>query len=409
MTRRGAGAAARDPRVALLCRRVFDFRLVVLLITVMSLFDNDHRSALLVAGILVATATTAIPVLRWERIAPMVMRHPLFITGDLIAAVIVLSVTGAGSPFFYFTLSTALLCGVLYGYRGAFAFTPFLVLGYLAGIGADGIDDGPFTFHALVGAPSLYVLLGVSGAAARRLLESQIRTEAALRAAVSVTTIERERARLAREMHDSLAKTLHGLALQARALSAWVNRDPERVLAGARAIEEAASVAAHEGRTLIEDLRGDVLDAPFGGIVREHVERWARDAGAATSVEVEEDAGDGLGPEARWELLQILREALTNVELHAGARHVDVSLGRDDGRLVLSVRDDGRGFPPERAEARRREGHFGLVGMRERAARAGGELRVESVTGRGTVCTARVPLREAEPREVRLDEERSPA
>ncbi len=91
---------------------------------------------------------------------------------------------------------------------------------------------------------------------------------------------------------------------------------------------------------------------------------------------------------ARHETLAVLREALANVDRHAAARTVDVELAAEDGYLVLTVRDDGRGFDPEAPVP----GHYGLVGMRERAVRAGGRLALDTAPGRGTALTLRVPL-----------------
>jgi signal transduction histidine kinase len=84
----------------------------------------------------------------------------------------------------------------------------------------------------------------------------------------------------------------------------------------------------------------------------------------------------------------VLREALRNIELHAGARRVDIELRREDDAVRLDIRDDGVGFDP----ARPASGHFGLVGMKERAASIGATLDIVSAPGGGTRLSLRAPI-----------------
>jgi signal transduction histidine kinase len=99
-----------------------------------------------------------------------------------------------------------------------------------------------------------------------------------------------------------------------------------------------------------------------------------------------------VSPATAHELLQILAEALRNVERHARATRVRVELRQDDGRVVLSVADDGEGFADAATDPV--DGlHFGLVGMRERAELLGGELATMSGPDEGTTVTAAVPAR----------------
>jgi signal transduction histidine kinase len=97
--------------------------------------------------------------------------------------------------------------------------------------------------------------------------------------------------------------------------------------------------------------------------------------------------------EVRHELVRILREALSNVDRHAGASAVQVRLTGSEAGLVLVVLDDGTGFnAPFDLRALAALGHYGLVGMAERAARVAGDLRVLSQPGCGTEVAVRVPL-----------------
>jgi signal transduction histidine kinase len=378
-------------RAAALCRLVFNFRLLAVSFTLLWV-PRWEGDLYVVLGFLAASGLAAFAAARfWRPVSSALSRHPALLGVDLVVTMAILTVLGPQSPFFYVTLGTALLAGVLYGWTGAAVFSGLLLLTYWVGLvlrsGATEVD----TYQALVGTPLLYPLAAAAGAAVRRLLDRQVETEAALAAAGRATAVERERARLAREMHDSLAKTLHGLALSAAALPGWVERDPSRATAEAGVLEAAARRAAGEARGLIGDLRADSPDSPLGRAVSEYVEVWSRKSG----VDAEVENGDVPEPPAdvRWELFCILREALVNVEQHARARRVTVTLDPTDAGLRLQVADDGKGLAvPDDLRTLSAGGHFGLVGMRERAERGGGSLVIDSSPGRGVRIVATVPV-----------------
>jgi signal transduction histidine kinase len=124
--------------------------------------------------------------------------------------------------------------------------------------------------------------------------------------------------------------------------------------------------------------------------VRQDAERWS----SATAIPVElalQDVGE-LSALARRELRWILKESLTNAERHARAQSVVVSLRAFPGRVVMTVRDDGAGFEaPDDMDELGAAGHYGLIGMRERARLAGGDLSVESEPGEGCVLSVWMP------------------
>ncbi|HYZ00185.1 MAG TPA: histidine kinase, partial [Candidatus Binatia bacterium] len=200
-----------------------------------------------------------------------------------------------------------------------------------------------------------------------------------------------ERARLAREMHDSLAKSLHGISLSASALVSWIQRDPDVGLERARELASAATGASEEARELLADLRADHLEEPFSQVVREIAAAWAERSG--TRLEVRVDDAVDLDPGARYELACVLREALGNIERHAGAGNVGVRLVASDGQAALEVSDDGKGFAaPDDLAQLAAGGHYGVVGMSERACRVGGRLTVEARPGDGTTIRVTAPL-----------------
>ena len=100
-----------------------------------------------------------------------------------------------------------------------------------------------------------------------------------------------------------------------------------------------------------------------------------------------------LTPEEEHELVQIAREALSNVARHSRASHASLSVRREPGTVTLAVEDDGAGFDPE---ARRATGHFGLSNLRDRAAAVGAVAQIESAPGRGTRIIVELPTPEGE-------------
>ena len=382
-----------NPRTDALCRLIFNYRLVALSIAVLWVAYRIDDFVGPVLALTVAAIASFLPIKYWNRFGPVLLAHPFLLAIDLVLGMAILTVMGAESPFFYYTLATALLSGVLYARTGALVFSVSLLAVYWAGLWLRSqVASDIWTFQMVVGLPALYPLSALGGAAVRRMLDRQAATEAALVEVAETRAIETERTRLAREMHDSLAKTIHGLALSAAALPQWLKRDPERAVKEARTISQAAEEAAAEARELIRDMRANSLDVPLGDAVSAFVSDWSGRTGVAASIDA--DDAEGASPEARWELFCIAKEALTNVEHHGGAHRVGVSLRDDVDTITLEVADDGRGFEvPDDLADLPSDGHYGVVGMAERAERVGGRLEVDAATGRGTTIRAVVPAR----------------
>ncbi len=364
-------------------RLVLDFRLIALFLSILWLPSGGSIDAWGLVTVLVALAASFVPLIAWNRIAPFLMRHPGVLAVDLCLTLVILLFTGTEGPFLSYTLGTAFLAGLLYGWVGAGLFSGLLVGGYLGVLylraPVAGIAD---SFETWVGVPSRYVLFAVGAAAVRDLVIRQRRAEAELHQAVRAAAGDAERARLAREMHDTLGKSLHGIALAAAALARWVRADPARAERQAQSLAVSAATAAAEARELIGDLRSDRLEQPLHEALRGFIAEWSAQTGIP--VEADLDPGVVMEVEARYELFCVVKEALRNVERHAQAGRVRVRLQRDDGDIVLAVADDGRGLPgPVDLEALGAGGHYGLLGIRERAARLGGALEVVPGVPRG--------------------------
>jgi two-component system NarL family sensor kinase len=198
-----------------------------------------------------------------------------------------------------------------------------------------------------------------------------------------------ERARLAREIHDTLAQGLTAIALNIEGAMHRLKTDPDQ----ARERLERALAMAREN---LEDARRSVLDLrgaaqlegkPLAEALAGLARAFTSDTGIPATVQASNL--DGLSLRTESELFRIAQEALTNARKHSRAHSVEIGLHRRGTRLTLSVHDDGRGFSVTGV------GHGdgqGVVGMRERARLLGGRLHISSAPGKGTRVTARVPL-----------------
>jgi signal transduction histidine kinase len=196
-----------------------------------------------------------------------------------------------------------------------------------------------------------------------------------------------ERTRIARDLHDTLLQSFHGLLFRFQAVS---NRMP----AGATkqqlddVIDQTAQ-AITEGRDAVQNLRASTtvtndLAEALGVLADELKTADRADAGSRPIVDIAvEGASRELHPVVRDDVYRIVGEALRNAYRHASARHIEVRIRYDDAQLQVRVRDDGCGIDPEARDAGR-PGHFGLPGMRERAELIGGRLDVWSEATLGT-------------------------
>ena len=370
-----------------LVKLALNLRLAALLLTLLWLPTADPASGATLALLVpLARLTSLVPVLGWNRIGTWILRHPAVLLIDLLLAIAVLGTIGLDTPFGLFVLSTALVAGVLYGGAGTAVMSAALVLAYTAG--AILVGEQP-TMAELLGTPALVPALAAGGAAVRALLVRQHATARALAESSLNTAAAMERTRLAREMHDTLAKTLHGIALNAAAVPRLLEHAPDAAAVTAASLAETAERAAQEARELITGLRHDDLDRPLGEALADAATSWAADVGV--DIETDLDPCCGLSPSARYELFCIAREALRNAHEHGGARRIDLTL-RDGETVVLTLHDDGTGFEvPDDVADLTRDGHFGVVGMCERAATVGGTVDLLSVEGQGTTVTVTVP------------------
>ena len=205
-----------------------------------------------------------------------------------------------------------------------------------------------------------------------------------------------ERTRIARELHDTLLQSFHGLLLRFQtALYLLPERPAEAKERLAGAIDHAAK-AITEGRDAVQGLRSSTIEKNNLALAISALgaELAADGSGLrpAFHVAVEGETRE-LHPILRDEIYKIAAEALRNAFRHAHAGRVEVEIRYDTEQFRLRVRDDGQGIDPKVLANQGREGHYGLRGMPERAALIGGKLAVWSEVGAGTEVELRLPAR----------------
>jgi signal transduction histidine kinase len=233
----------------------------------------------------------------------------------------------------------------------------------------------------------LVAALVISGVMKRQRRQRQELIEANLLLSNHAATLEqltttRERNRMACELHDTLAHTLSGLAVQLEAVrSAWPSA-PDKA---GRMLDDALASTRNgltETRRAIGSLRASLLeDLGLGLAVRDLAEDAASRMEAHLDLEIPATI-EVLPPAVEQGVYRVAQEALENAVRHSEARRLGVRLATAGGCLTLTVTDDGRGFDVSKADL---TGHFGLMGIRERAEMVGGSLEVRSRPGEGTV------------------------
>jgi len=196
----------------------------------------------------------------------------------------------------------------------------------------------------------------------------------------------KERNRLARELHDSVAQTLYGLTLQAEAASRKLNQGQTNEVVGfLREIRESAQQTLQETRLLIFELRPPILEEEgLVSALRARLESVESRSGLKTRISLGEVGRLPGGIEAG--LYGISNEVLNNILKHAHASEVKISLARKEGKIILEISDNGVGFDPSVETP----GGLGLKGMRERAEQINGNLQISSGEN-GTQVSVEVP------------------
>jgi signal transduction histidine kinase len=201
-----------------------------------------------------------------------------------------------------------------------------------------------------------------------------------------------ERKRIAQELHDGLAQELTGVVLSLEGAQRAFERNPQ-------VLGQQLAKATRDARATLADVRqymGALRQSAPGGLglpttVARLIDDLKRQTGIAVEMQ-ERGSEHELEADLQRAVIRIVGEALRNVAQHAGARHATVTLTYSDTDVVVTVTDDGAGFDQAVTQANAEaDGHFGLVGMRERAEAVSGRLLVTSSPGHGTTVEATIP------------------
>jgi signal transduction histidine kinase len=291
-------------------------------------------------------------------------------------------------PFFFLLIPLVLLAWG-YGRPGALLGSTWAaVLHLYLGLWVYPLDGhlGTFLAQAVMRIALLYLVPLIVSVLAERQRRQHARLVAAhqrLRrhsATVEQLAVSRERNRLARDLHDTLAHSLSALTVQLEALRMLLANEPETAQAAVDEISDLARHGLEESRRAIQSLRtGPVEALGLSGALRDRLTTLQARTGVQVDFRRAGQARDLTAEEADA-LFRIAVEALANVERHATAQHVTVRLEYAADQTVLAIQDDGRGFDPVAVEP----DHYGLTGMQERAAMIGATLEVSSRPGGGT-------------------------
>ncbi len=205
---------------------------------------------------------------------------------------------------------------------------------------------------------------------------------------------EGERARIARDMHDSVIQLITGVRYEIQAAKvvggATLTTDAQAKLATAHKILEEMKT---EIRRVIYDLHPPTLDAVgLLPAIEKYAERFQELAGVICQVKISGDPVR-LSPSGEIAVFRIVEEAMQNVATHAGARTTSVALRFEPDMLSVTIADDGHGFDYAQSVRTRNGEHLGLLGMQERVSSLGGTIQVDSNANSGTTIKFQVPVR----------------
>jgi signal transduction histidine kinase len=302
-------------------------------------------------------------------------------------------------PFFFLLLPTVLAAWA-YGRKGALRAASWAGLLHVAGgvwlwHNEDASPQG-YWINMPVRLSILYIVPLMVSYLARRQRQQhealkeahrQLQQQAALSAELAVS---RERNRLARDLHDTLAHSLAGLVVELEAVGTLLNLDPKAARAELKKALGLSRAGLNEARAAIRDLReSPAQNLGLGPALRQLTNDLSARTGLSVHAEFAVSGPDlALPAETSDALYRIAQEALANVERHADASTVHMRLEMLDDALTLNISDDGVGFEPDGAA----EGRYGLLGMRERAEMIGAALKVTSQPDAGSQVIIRLDL-----------------
>jgi two-component system, NarL family, sensor kinase len=247
----------------------------------------------------------------------------------------------------------------------------------------------PFLLTLIAALAALWLVqVPLAGSLVKRLRARQQEREELLVRAIEASDIERRR--IAADLHDGAVQDLAGISYSLGVAAGQAETTPRGEL------RELLAHGARVARESMRQLRSLLVEIYPPNLHDAGLESALEDLLAplrsrGVEAELATDGVGRIGAESEQLIFRTAQEALRNVADHADASRVSVSLERHDGAVVMLLRDNGRGFDPAEAAARRKEGHFGLALLVDRARDLGGELAIQSTPGGGTSVRLEVP------------------
>ena len=195
---------------------------------------------------------------------------------------------------------------------------------------------------------------------------------------------------ISRELHDNIAQVLSAITARISlakdtAVPAWVRHELTE-------LREQLKAAIDDVRTLARDLRPAILDHNgFANALEKHVNGFRDRTRMTLEMQIDPKAASILDSESLAHLFRLSQEALQNIEDHSEATRAWLRLAQRDGHMHLEIGDNGNGFTEHRVKEAQRDGHLGLLGMRERAELLGGSFLLEAVPSQGTSIRVTIP------------------
>lgn len=205
-----------------------------------------------------------------------------------------------------------------------------------------------------------------------------------------IRILEEERRRIARDLHDGPAQVLTNISMKLDVLEMMIDTNPEMAKTQVRQLHKRVGAVVNEIRHLIYDLRPIAIDEvglieATEALCKQCEKNW----NFAVNIKVEEGlTSQAIAPAKQVAIYRLVQEILNNMKKHAQATNIDVAFVHDNVDLVIIVFDNGVGFDPNVIPV----GHYGLIGMKERAVYLGGTLAIDSIIGQGSTFTLHVPV-----------------
>ena len=216
-----------------------------------------------------------------------------------------------------------------------------------------------------------------------------------------IVALEEEvRKRLGRDLHDGPAQLLSAIIMSVQFAKQILTRTPEKLdklRAELEELEPLSTKALHQVRTMLFDLRPVILETQgLAPALESYVKRLRLANDFAVSLEIK-DFSERLDAKAEAAIFSIVQEAVGNARKHAHASHLELRMAKQDGNLVVTIRDDGQGFDVARVDrSYDRCGSLGLLNMRERAEMLNGKFSIEAAVGQGTLVKLIVPIQDSD-------------